>query len=367
MENSPKLEHMIYQFVDDPSEADATAWVFPDKDTLKQAYFKFPELGDDEIRANVTYSGLCLSDVHHARGIWGPVVWPCVPGHEVLAEVSEVGKEVTDFKKGDRVGFMPIRKTCGSCVTCKTPRDQLCNQEDDKFLYGMYFGGYATAIQQPAQWAFKLPEKFDVKRGAPLLCAGVTVYDPIVEHTKEGDKVGVIGIGGLGHLAVMFLKALGRVPVAITRGKEKYEQIKKLGADIIIDSTDEKDCKQYFDSLNAVINTIPSNILTELAADLLLPSGTIIQVGVGHFSEKLSITTFKLIAKELNWKGSLVANQKNTKAMLEFCAENEIYPTLEEFSFEEFEKAFDRLEHGKPIFRCSVDVQTYAEKNGWKK
>ena len=201
--------------------------------------FKFPALGAKEIRANVLYTGLCHTDVLVGRAIWGETIFPIAPGHEIIGEVSQVGSEVSDFKKGDLVGFGTIRYCCNDCKNFKKDHEELCLGGGDHYTYGRYWGGYATAIQQPADFFFHLPEKFDLVKGSPLFCAGVTTYYPMEKYlTPDMKKTAVIGIGGLGHVAVKFLKKLGYDVTSFTSNEKKIDMIKELGADHVVVSTD---------------------------------------------------------------------------------------------------------------------------------
>ena len=183
---------------------------------------------------------------------------PIAPGHEIIAEVSQVGSEVKNFKKGDLVGFGTMRDCCGKCENCKEGKEEICTTEGEHFTYGKYWGGYASAIQQPADFFFHLPEKFDLAKGAPLFCAGVTTYFPMQKFLKPNmKKTAVIGIGGLGHVAIKFLKKLGHEVTAFTSSPNKVQMIKDLGADHIVVSTDPKQMHAVANSFKFIINTLP--------------------------------------------------------------------------------------------------------------
>ena len=228
---SENYEHQHYKHCD-IKEADAVAWAFVSIDKMVQFPFKFEELRDNEIRVNILYAGLCLSDVHAVRGTWGPCPYPLSPGHEIVGEVSLVGKNVQDFKKGDIVGFGSMRDCCDQCKFCLTGKEHLCRNSDDNFVCYIYWAGYATAMQQPAKFFFHLPEGFKYEKAAPLFCAGITVYYPIERYlTQDIKTTGVIGCGGLGHMAIQFLHKMGRHVTAFTTSENKRELLTKLGAD----------------------------------------------------------------------------------------------------------------------------------------
>ena len=360
-------QHALYKHSDSIENADAVAWCFTAKDKFVAYPFTFPELKKDEIRANVLYTGLCLSDSLSGRSSWGNANYPLAPGHEIIAEVSEVGGDVHDFKKGDKVGFGTMRNICQSCKYCTRGREPLCTGLEMKelFTYGKYWGGYATQIQHPALLFFKLPQNLDLQRASPLLCAGITVYTPIKRYLEKGDKCAVIGIGGLGHLAVQFLAKMGHDVTGVTTSSNKTELIKSLGATDVLNINDAESLKEHSGKYDFVLNTVPagSDILGKYL-NLCAPSAKFIQVGVPHAAEKMVISFSSVVMKEVKIIGSLVGNREDIREMLEICAKDDIYPMVEEFSFEEFDVALDKLENGKPLFRCVVNVQEYSQKNG---
>ena len=190
---SDNYDHPLYQHCD-IKEADGVAWAFINKEKMIKYPFKFPEISPDEIRINVLYVGLCQSDVHTVREKWGPCQYPIAPGHEIIGEVSMVGNEVKDFKKGEIVGFGTMRDCCEKCKFCKIGKENLCFDSD--FTYGFYWGGYATAMQQPAKFYFHLPEGFKLEKAAPLFCAGITTYNHMLKYlTDDIKKTGVLGCG----------------------------------------------------------------------------------------------------------------------------------------------------------------------------
>ena len=254
-----KYDHPLYKKVEDEKDADAVAWAWVNKEKCVKYPFKFPPLAPRELRANVLYLGLCHSDVLTVREGWGPCQFPLAPGHEIVAEVSEVGSDVKNYKKGDLVGFGTLRDACEKCRFCKIGQEELCRDVKDPFTYGTYWGGYATAIQQPAEFFFHLPEKFDLTKGAPLFCAGITTFYPMKKFLKEGMKTAVCGIGGLGHLALQFLNKMGYESTAFTSSPNKIDLIKSLGATHVVVSTDPKQMEAVKDSFDFIINTIPTD------------------------------------------------------------------------------------------------------------
>jgi len=332
--------------------------------------YKQPKLDPEEIRANILYTGLCHSDVLHSRALWNPnPIYPSTPGHEIIGEVSEVGENVKNFKKGDKVGFGTMRGCCEKCKFCVLDREVLClkqpnTKKNELFTYGYQFGGYSTQLQQPASHFFKLSDKIELDKAAPLLCAGVTVYNPIKLYCKPGFKTAVIGIGGLGHLAVMMLSKLGHEVDAITSSNEKDEFIKGLGATGILNYKNKDELAKGKGQYDFIINTSPSSDGFDDFVSLTAKGGYFCQVGAPPVEQYAQFKLGKLVGPEIHLVGSNVGSRKVVQEMLDFCAENKIYPLVETFDFEDFEKALDRLENGRPIFRCVVKVSDYAKKNG---
>jgi len=254
-----------------------------------------------------------------------------------------------------------MRDSCGECKYCNLGRETLCVGSYDKFTYGKFWGGYSTTLQQPAKFFFHIPENLDLQKSAPLLCAGVTVYAPMRKYLKPGANTAVIGVGGLGHLAVQFLAKLGHQVTAVTSSLDKAELITSLGATNVI-TMSEEDLMMNESSFDFIINTSPSTKNFAQLFDLCAPAGYFVQVGNGDEGNTLPIPCGSLVLKEINLVGSLVGTREDVNAMLKLCADNNIYPMNEEFSFDDFPKALDKLENGKPKFRCTVNVGEFAQK-----
>ena len=359
------LEHPLYRHCD-IKEADGVAWAFINKDKMIKYPFQFPEIAPDEIRINVLYAGLCQSDVHTVREVWGPCQFPLVPGHEIIGEVSLIGSEVKDFKKGEIVGFGTMRDCCGNCKFCKKGKENLCLDAD--FTYGLYWGGYATAMQQPAKFYFHLPEGFKIEKASPLFCAGITTFYPIEKYLNEEiQTTGVIGCGGLGHMAIQFLHKMGKHVTAFTTSEKKIDLLKKLGADKIVISTDQNQMKAARGTIEFLINTIPNDIDFQPYISCVERGGKFVQVGMPSDNDNMKINVNGLVVSEIEIIGSMVGPRHSINKMIDFCNKNDVYPIVEEYSFEEMPKAFEKLEHGKPHFRCIVNVKDYADKNGLRK
>jgi D-arabinose 1-dehydrogenase-like Zn-dependent alcohol dehydrogenase len=337
-------------------QADAFAWVFVDTENMKKVPFKFPELKNTELRAKVTYTGLCHSDVHTVRDEWGKCLHPIAPGHEIVGVVTHVGSDVKDFKLGDKVGFGAQRDCCEECEFCKLSYDQHCRGKvEQKFTYGdKYWGGYASSVQHPAKFFFKIPENLPEERIPPLFCAGGTTHAPIARYAKPGDEVAVLGIGGLGHLAVQYAKAWGCKVTGFTSSKDKEQFIKDLGADRVV-VLNKETLKEEAGKYHLIINTLPSGDQFSDLVSLARPLGTFCQLGLPPVDQSPTLNCFTLMS-QISVVGSLIASRKEINEMLEFSSKHNIVPLCEQFDFEDFPKAYDRLLHGKPIFRCVVDA-----------
>lgn len=368
MSEKELYNHPLYKYCENEKEADALAWAFINKEKMVRFPFKFPEIKEDEIRVNVLYVGLCLSDVMSVRSLWGNYkYYPIAPGHEIIGEVSIIGSKVTEFKKGDLVGFGTRRYFCGHCSACSRGIEPACENFGDRQTYANHWGGYATQMQQPADHFFKLPEGFNLALGAPLLCAGITTYNPIKKYTKQGMKTAVCGVGGLGHMGVKFLHSMGFDVTGLTSTPDKAELIKSIGADRVICTSDPAEVEKNKNTFDFILNTVPSDKVVSNLVTLSAPGGTVAQVGEGPATDLLNVPIGVLVTKELKFIGSLVGKREMIREMLAYCVEKNIYPMVEEFPFEEMDKAFHRLEKERPKFRCVVNVKDFAEKNGWKK
>jgi len=359
-----QLTHPTYKFVDE-KEAEGIAWAFVDANNMKRLPFKFPEIKANEARAKITYTGLCFSDCHTVRGDWHKCSYPIAPGHEITGVITHVGADVKDFKVGDKVGFGCQRECCEECEFCKINVEQLCTSDkvDQKFTYAdKYWGGYASHIQHPAKFFFKLPEGIPEERIPPLFCAGVTTFSPIARYAKAGNEVAVLGVGGLGHLAVQYAKAWGCKVTAFTSTKDKEAFIKSLGADRVV-LTDDESLKQEAGKYNLVLNTLPEGQKLNSYVGLTRPLGTFCQMGVPDFSKPSPFNPAILIFGQINFVGSLIGSRKDIQETLEFSAKHNIVPMCEQFDFEDFPKAYDRLLNGRPQFRCVVNASNVKLNN----
>jgi len=368
-----KQQHPIYQIVTDSKEADACAWGFYEFDLAKiqKIYFKFPSIKDDEVRINVTYTGICQSDVSEIKTpFWPHTALPYVPGHEITGEVTHVGSKVSGFKVGDKVGFGPRRNFCGDCHSCKLGNDQLCSTPSAGphfTIEGPNFGGFATAYQAPASMCFHLPTEFDEEKYPPILCGGITSYSPVAKYCKPGQNVGVIGIGGVGHLAVKFAKAFGCNVTSFTTSKDKVDLLKKLGSDKVVITTEEGALEKEAGLYDVLLITSSNFNADEFNSyfKLMGPGGVWAQLGLSDFSKTIPFSlVFHLLVGEKTFAGSVAGSKKANEEMIEFTHEKNIVPICENYEFEDFPKAWEKVAHGKPFFRCVVKCKDYFKKGG---
>lgn len=359
--------HPIYQR-STKEEADGCAWVFYNKSIFDKYYYKLPILEDNHVRVRNLYAGLCFSDVLSGRDKWGYQLSPLCAGHEVLSEIVAVGKNVTKFKVGDKVLFGPFRDCCNNCEFCKEGNTNLCQvtSSEELCLYGLYFGGYCTHMQQPENLCFRFPENMDEKTVAPIMCAGITVFNPMKRCLKKGDKIAVLGVGGLGHLAVQIGVKMGMTVDAFCSGmsKDKEEFVKSLGTNQVHYWKNKGVLENLRNQYDGIIYTIPvavdSNFMDKFL-DTLKPRGHMMIVGAPPIEQKMIFSFFSILTKEIFIVGSNVGGKKDTQEMLDFFSEHKIVSLCEQFEFEDFPKALDKLENGSPKFRCVVDVGKFAK------
>eukprot|EP00744_Colponema_vietnamica_P000689 GILI01001213.1.p1 GENE.GILI01001213.1~~GILI01001213.1.p1 ORF type:complete len:371 (+),score=116.93 GILI01001213.1:346-1458(+) len=342
------------------AEAQAVAFAaLQAKGPLVEFPFNHPEIGAQEVRVSVTHSGICHSDIHKIDCDWGESSFPLVCGHEVIGQVTAVGSEVTDFTVGDRVGFGPQRDHCENCVACEDGCESSCHQAPYKWLYDPFFGGYATSIQAPAKWCFKIPADLPSEFAAPLMCAGVTTFAPLQRHVKAGQTVGVVGIGGLGHLGLQYARAMGCRVVAISTSASKEAEARSLGATDFLISSDKEAMKKAASSLHFILNCGTGTMNISDYLPLLRPRGKMCIVGLPPSSNPFVITPFALIDGEREVVGSVVGSRQAMRDMLAFSAAHNIRPMIEIAPFSQAEEAVQRVRKGLPRYRMVLDVTSY--------
>jgi uncharacterized zinc-type alcohol dehydrogenase-like protein len=315
---------------------------------LEKFQYQLPKIGNEQVDIKVDYCGLCHSDLSMINNDWGQSKYPLVAGHEIVGEVTALGPEVKGLNVGDKVGMGWFSASCMHCNQCMDGKQHLCGDAEGTIV-GRH-GGFADVVRGHWSWTTLLPKEIDMAKAGPLFCGGITVFNPIVlSGVQPTDKVGVIGIGGLGHLALKFLKAWGCEVTAFTSSKDKTEDLKQMGAHNVVDSTDPKDLESIAGTLNFILNTTNVKLDWNSYLTTLAPQGKLHTVGA--VLEPMEIPAFSLISGEKSVGGSPLGSIALTRKMLEFCVRHDIYPTVEEFKMEDVNDAIKHLEDGKTRFR----------------
>ncbi len=327
------------------------------------APFRFSrrDLHELDVLVDIQFCGVCHSDIHAVRNEWGNAVYPMVPGHEIVGRVKSVGSAVRRFKAGDLVGVGVIVDSCGSCSSCKSGEEQYC-EVGGTLTYGvrdrygdLTQGGYANNIIAPEHFVHAISPKLNPAGVAPLLCAGITTYSPL-RHWQVGpnNKVGVVGLGGLGHMALKFAHAFGAHVVQFTTSESKIEDAKRLGADDVVISKDPTAMKKQAASFDFIIDTVsaPHDINPYLEA--LKRDATYCQVGLPD--KPPVIDPGHLLFKRRSWSGSIIGGMAETQQMLDFCAEKNIVADVEVIPIQKINEAFDRVVKADVKYRFVIDM-----------
>jgi uncharacterized zinc-type alcohol dehydrogenase-like protein len=336
-------------------------------ETLKPMEFERNEPKDNEVLIDVLYCGVCHSDIHQVANDWKNTLYPCVPGHEVIGRITYAGKIVNKFKVGDVVGVGCMIDSCKSCSACEEGEEQFCESPHGPTMtYNGYFlangsdfntfGGYSNNLVVREDFLLKIPENLDISKVAPILCAGVTTYSPLNHwNVKAGDKVAVVGIGGLGHMGVMIAKAMGAEVTAITTKEEKRDAALQLGADNVIVSKNEDEMKQFEKHFNFVLVTIPDSFDLTPYISLIRRRGSIVTVGL-LAPYKTPLNNMELASQARSVGGSLIGGIAETQEVIDFCAEHNILPHVEVINMEDINDAFNKMKNEDVRFRYVIDM-----------
>lgn len=331
---------------------------------LKEIQIQRREVKENDIEIDILYCGVCHSDLHTARNEWGGTIYPNVPGHEIVGKITKVGSNVTKFKVGDLAGVGCLVDSCRTCESCKEGLEQFCEggstgtyNSKDKHLNQQTFGGYSEKIVVDQDFVLSIPENLDLAATAPLLCAGITTYSPL-RHWKvgPGKKVGIVGIGGLGHMGVKIAKAMGAEVVVITTSSSKFEDAMRLGADKVILSSDAQQMKENAGSLHFILDCVSADHDINSYINLLKRDGNLTLVGAPE--NPLPVAAFSLIGKRRSFSGSLIGGIKETQEMLDFCAKHNITSDIEMISIQDINKAYERLLKSDVKYRFVIDMST---------
>ena len=305
-------------------------------------------LGHDEVEVDVTACGVCHSDLSMINNEWGVSQYPLVPGHEAIGTISAVGAGVTHLKIGQTVGVGWMAGSCLTCPPCVGGEQHRC-RTGQPTIRG-HHGGFGDKVRSQAVWAIPLPDGMDALSAGPLFCGGITVFSPFLTYDiKPTDKVGVIGIGGLGHLAIQFARAWGCEVTAFTGSADKTEELKKLGAHHVVNSRDPKALKPLRGQFGLILSTVNVNLPWYVYLSSLAPKGKLVHVGM--ITEPMPISAAQLVAGQKLVGGSDTGSPAMTATMLEFCARHDIKPVIETFPMSKVNEAIEHLEAGKARYR----------------
>jgi uncharacterized zinc-type alcohol dehydrogenase-like protein len=321
---------------------------------LEPFTFEPPKLGEHDVRVSVTHCGLCQSDIHAIDNYYGITTYPFVPGHEVVGYVSEVGGVVSDLKEGDRVGIGWQGRSCMNCEWCLKGEEQLCM---DIVSSGTWvpFGGFSSSIIVDSRFAYPLPDALSSEVAAVLMCAGVAVYSPLRSYAKRpAQKIGVIGVGGLGHLALQFAHALGHDVTAISSSPEKKQEALVFGADHFMSSDDQISLEQAEFSFDLLLCTAHGKINWEALLQILKKNGLLVLVGFPD----VSFNSTDLVAHQLSITGSFLGNRATMREMLSFAQEHNIMPKVELMPMTEVNKAIQKVRDKKARYRIVLFNET---------
>lgn len=319
-----------------------------------------------DVAIDILYCGVCHSDIHIAHDDWGMTVYPVVPGHEIIGRVKSIGSEVKGFKTGDLVGVGCMVDSCRTCSACEQDLEQHCEQgmvmtygsEDPHMAGQMTHGGYSTSIVVDQDFVLRVSENLDTKAVAPLLCAGITTYSPLKQwNVKAGDKVGVIGLGGLGHMGVKLAAAMGAEVVMITTSPEKGNDARRLGASAVLLSNDDAQMQAHAGSFDFLLNTIPVAHNIDPYVPLLKLGKAMSVVG----ASPMDMHTMGMIFGRNIIAGSLIGGIKETQEMLDFCAEHNIVSDVEMIAMQDINKAYQRVMNNDVKYRFVIDMQSLKE------
>lgn len=324
--------------------------------------FQRREPGPLDVAIEILYCGVCHSDLHTARNEWKNTTYPALPGHEIVGRVTAVGGQVKRFKKGDLAAVGCMVDSCRTCAACKKGLEQYCEvglvgtyNAPDKHLGGMTYGGYSDHIVVDEYFVLHVPEKLDLKAVAPLLCAGITTYSPLRNwKVGKGQKIGVVGLGGLGHMGVKLAHAMGAHVVLFTTSPGKQEDARRLGADEVVISRNADEMAKHANSFDLILDTVSAQHDVNAYLALLRLDATLVMVG--GVPDPLPIHSFSVIFKRRQFAGSLIGGIPETQEMLDFCAQNNIVSDVEVVPIQKINEAYERMLRSDVKYRFVIDM-----------
>jgi len=325
-------------------------------------------VGQHDIKIDIAYCGVCHSDIHQVRSEWEGTQYPCVPGHEIVGRVSEIGEHVSKFKIGDLVGVGCIVDSCRHCADCEDGLENYCDNMIGTYNFptpdapGYTLGGYSQDIVVDENYVLKIKHnEQQLAEVAPLLCAGITTYSPLRHwNAGPGKKVGIVGIGGLGHMGIKLAHAMGAYVVAFTTSESKKQEALSLGADEVVISKNANEMATHQRSFDLIVNTVAASHNLDIYTQLLKRDGTLTLVGAPA-SPHQSPNVMNLIMKRRSIAGSMIGSIVETQEMLDFCAEHNIVADIELIAAKEINTAYERMLKGDIKYRFVIDNQTLTE------
>jgi alcohol dehydrogenase (NADP+) len=323
------------------------------------------DVGPKDVLIEIKYAGVCHSDIHTIRGDWGAITYPQVVGHEIVGVVAEVGSEVTLHQIGDRVGVGCMVNSCRQCENCLAGMEQYCLKGNVQTYAGVDVdgtitqGGYSTHVVVVEDFVLKVPESIPFDAAAPLLCAGITTYSPLTHwHAGPGKKVAVVGMGGLGHMAVKIAHAMGAEVTVLSQSLRKRDDGLELGADHYYATSDTTTFKQLANTFDLIVNTVSAPLDLDAYLGLLRLDGTLVNVGAP--AEVLPVHVFTLFGNRRSFAGSGIGSIGETQEMLDFCAEHGIAPETELIAADYINEAYERVLNSDVRYRFVIDIASLA-------
>ena len=319
-----------------------------------------------DVQIDILFCGVCHSDLHTARAEWGPTQFPCVPGHEIVGRVTRVGGDVRNFREGDLAAVGCMVDSCHTCANCRDGLEQFCSNgatftynSADKHTGGHTFGGYSKSIVVDEQFVLRISDKLDLAATAPLLCAGITTYSPLKRwKVSAGQKVGIVGLGGLGHMGLKFASAFDAEVVLFTTSPGKEEDARRLGANDVVISKDKAQMEKHANSCDFILDTVSAKHDLDAYLSLLKRDGTLVLVGVPP--QPVPVSAFSLIMPRRQLAGSLIGGIPETQEMLDFCAEHNITSDIEMIPISQVNEAYERMIKSDVKYRFVIDMASLS-------
>lgn len=332
--------------------------------------FERRDVQAQDVMLDILFCGVCHSDLHVVRGDWGRSRYPCVPGHEIVGRVSRVGSGVTKFRVGDVAAVGCMVDSCRQCASCHEGEEQFCEQGPvmayggvEKYTGGITYGGYANNIVVNEDFVLRVPEGMDPAATAPLLCAGITTYSPLRHwQVGPGQVVGVVGLGGLGHMAVKLARAMGAHVVLFTRSEQKRAEGLRLGAHEVVVTSRRDEMRAQNGRFHFILDTVSAAHDINVYLGLLRRDATLCQVGLP--AEALAVQVFNLTSRRRRLAGSFIGGIRETQEMLDFCARHQIVSDIERIPLQAINEAYERLQKGDVKYRFVIDMASLQAEPG---